>query len=230
MRIRSADGRIVGAGFLVGERHILTCAHVISQALGLPDHLLDLPQGAVSLDYPLVAPHILLEALVGQWESRRYPMDVGTLPAWNCPATRQREQRSCVSQELRMCGTMTSVCSAFPQATMIACSLPRYHGIPLTHWSRAELTRHVAATPGLPEISSRTIGRWLTAEQIRPWRFHSWQHIQEPETFLQRARPVLWLYEHALSLLQEGIWRSCAARGACRHCLAACKASGYCLR
>jgi len=61
----------------------------------------------------------------------------------------------------------------------------------------------------LPEISPRTIGRWLSAEQIRPWRFHSWQHIQEPETFLQRARPVLRLYEHAQSLLQEGVWVVC---------------------
>ena len=95
------------------------------------------------------------------------------------------------------------------QVTALACSLPRSHGIPLTHWSRAELARQVAATPSLPEISPRTIGRWLTAEQIRPWRYHSWQHIQEPETFLQRARPVLRLYEHAQSLLQEGIWVVC---------------------
>jgi len=35
-------------------------------------------------------------------------------------------------------------------------------------------------------------------------------HIQEPEKFLQRARPVLRLYEHALSLLQEGTWVICA--------------------
>jgi len=62
----------------------------------------------------------------------------------------------------------------------------------------------------LPTISARTIGRWLTAEQIRPWRFHSWQHIQEPEEFLQRARPVLHLYEHATALLREGIWVVCA--------------------
>src|SRR5437667_11463341 len=34
-------------------------------------------------------------------------------------------------------------------------------------------------------------------------------HIQEPETFLQRARPVLRLYEHAQSLLQDGIWVVC---------------------
>jgi len=67
----------------------------------------------------------------------------------------------------------------------------------------------VAATSGLPVISPRSIGRWLSAEQIHPWRFHSWQHIQEPETFLQRARPVLRLYEHAMALLQDGTWVVC---------------------
>ena len=53
------------------------------------------------------------------------------------------------------------------------------------------------------------MGRWLTTEQIHPWRYHSWQHIQEPETFLQRARPVLRLYEHAVALLEQGIWVVC---------------------
>jgi transposase len=95
------------------------------------------------------------------------------------------------------------------QVTALACSLPHAHGIPLSHWSRAELARQVTATPGLPTISARSIGRWLSAEQIRPWRFHSWQHIQDQEMFLQRARPVLRLYEHAQFLLQEGTWVVC---------------------
>ena len=86
------------------------------------------------------------------------------------------------------------------QVTALACSLPRSHGVPLAHWSRAALARYMAATPGLPPISASTIGRWLVAEQIRPWRFHSWQHIQKPEEFLERARPVLPLYEQATSL------------------------------
>jgi len=81
--------------------------------------------------------------------------------------------------------------------------------MPLAHWSRAELARHVVTVPTLPPISARTIGRWLTAEQIRPWRFHSWQHIQNPETFLERACPVLRLYEQATSLLEQGIWVVC---------------------
>ena len=96
------------------------------------------------------------------------------------------------------------------QVTALACSLPRSSGVPLAHWSRAELARHAATVPTLPTIQARTIGRWLTAEQVRPWRFHSWQHIQNPETFLERARPVLHLYEHATDLLKQGIWVICA--------------------
>jgi transposase len=96
------------------------------------------------------------------------------------------------------------------QVTALACSLPRSHGVPLAHWSRAELARYMATIPTTPPISAKTIGRWLTAEQIRPWRFHSWQHIQDPETFLSRARPVLQLYEQATSLLEQGIWVVCA--------------------
>ena len=96
------------------------------------------------------------------------------------------------------------------QVTALACSLPRASGVPLAHWSRAELARQVTTVPTLPTISARTIGRPLPAEQIRPWRFHSWQHIQDPEAFLERARPVLQLYEHARALLEQGIWVVCA--------------------
>ncbi len=67
VRIRTTDGHVVGAGFLVGERHILTCAHVVSQALGLPDHPPDPPQEVVSLDFPLIPPRTLLTANVIQW-------------------------------------------------------------------------------------------------------------------------------------------------------------------
>jgi hypothetical protein len=94
--------------------------------------------------------------------------------------------------------------------TALACSLPRSHGVPLAHWSRAELARYVAATPFLPDISASTLGRWLEAEQIRPWRYHPWQHIQDAEAFrISRARPVLHLYEHATALLEQGIWVVC---------------------
>lgn len=95
------------------------------------------------------------------------------------------------------------------QVTALACSLPRSHGLPLSRWSQAEIAHYAACIPDGPKISPRTVGRWLSAEQIHPWRYHSWQHIQDPETFLQRARPVLRLYEQAQSLLQEGTWVVC---------------------
>jgi hypothetical protein len=96
------------------------------------------------------------------------------------------------------------------QATAIACSLPRTQAVPLARWSRAELARRVAATPELPRVSPSTVGRWLQAEQIRPWRFRLWQHIQNPAAFLERARPVLQLYARATALLQTGTWVVCA--------------------
>jgi transposase len=92
------------------------------------------------------------------------------------------------------------------QVTAIACSLPKQSQVPLSRWSRAELARRVAQAPTLPRISASTIGRWLKAERIRPWRYHAWQHIHDPQTFLQRARPVLQAYGQARALLRVGTW------------------------
>ncbi len=71
VRIRTADGRIVGAGFLVGERQVLTCAHVVAAALGLADDTPEKPQAVVSLDLPRVAPRQLLTARVVLWRPPR---------------------------------------------------------------------------------------------------------------------------------------------------------------
>jgi len=68
------------------------------------------------------------------------------------------------------------------------------------------LARRVVQAPTLPAISASTVGRWLKAEHIRPWRYHSWQHIHEPVAFLQRARPVLQAYAQARALLRAGTW------------------------
>ena len=68
VRIRTASGRVVGAGFLVGERQVLTCAHVVAQAFGITANTLDPPQGKVYLDFPLVAPEQRVTALVTAWQ------------------------------------------------------------------------------------------------------------------------------------------------------------------
>jgi type II secretory pathway predicted ATPase ExeA len=68
VRIRTKDGGVAGAGFLVGERHVLTCAHVVAQALDLPKDAIDQPSSTVSLDFPLLASHTLLTAEVVCWD------------------------------------------------------------------------------------------------------------------------------------------------------------------
>jgi hypothetical protein len=87
--------------------------------------------------------------------------------------------------------------------------LPRQTGIPLARWSRTELARRVASSLPQPAPSASTVGRWLKAERIRPWRYHGGPHIHDPKQFLQRARPVLQVYARALGLLRKGTWSVC---------------------
>ena len=68
VRILDVGGAIAGAGFLVSEEHVLTCAHVVARALGLPDDTLKAPQVGVGLDFPLVAPEHVLTAHVILWQ------------------------------------------------------------------------------------------------------------------------------------------------------------------
>lgn len=67
VRIRAADGYVVGAGFFIGERRVLTCAHVIAQALHLDDDSSAPPLSTIVLDFPLLAPRLRLAARVILW-------------------------------------------------------------------------------------------------------------------------------------------------------------------
>ncbi|MCP4544661.1 MAG: tetratricopeptide repeat protein [Chloroflexi bacterium] len=74
VRIRAAQpeepvlpGNVVGAGFLMTGRHVLTCAHVVSSALGLAPDMPNPPQVDLHLDFPLLAPESILIARVSHW-------------------------------------------------------------------------------------------------------------------------------------------------------------------
>jgi hypothetical protein len=54
VRVRKHDGEPVGAGLLVADRLVLTCAHVINQALGLADDSQAQPHETVCLDFPFL--------------------------------------------------------------------------------------------------------------------------------------------------------------------------------
>ena len=96
------------------------------------------------------------------------------------------------------------------QATALACHRPEEKGVLLARWSYAEIARQLIALGLVVYIATSTVGRWLAAEKIRPWRYHNWQHVVDPKAFLERARPVLELYEHAKEWLKEGVWIVCA--------------------
>jgi transposase len=80
----------------------------------------------------------------------------------------------------------------------------------LARWSNGEIARRSIELGAVARIAASTVGRWLASEKLRPWRYHSWQRILDPEAFLERARPVLRLYERARELLAKGVWVVCA--------------------
>ena len=95
------------------------------------------------------------------------------------------------------------------QATALACSLPQEKGRALSRWSLAEIAAQLVTLQVVVGVARSTLWRWLRADQLKPWRYHNWQHVLDPQAFLERARPVLRLYEQAKALLLEGIWVLC---------------------
>ncbi len=69
VRIKTADNILVGAGFLVTGRHLLTCAHVVHAAL--EQSLLESPGEPVRFDFPFVAPEQTMTAQVMFWKPRQ---------------------------------------------------------------------------------------------------------------------------------------------------------------
>lgn len=94
------------------------------------------------------------------------------------------------------------------QATALACSLPAEQDVPVARWSYAELAAKLVALQVVVSVAVSTVWRWLQAERLKPWRYHFWQHVKDPD-FLARAEPVLRLYEQAKQLLTQGIWVVC---------------------
>ncbi|MEU1213392.1 trypsin-like peptidase domain-containing protein [Streptomyces sp. NPDC005790] len=67
VRVRSGDGAIVGAGFLVAWDMVLTCAHVVSDALEQPRDSLIEAGAVVGLDLPFAVGHPRGTAEVVHW-------------------------------------------------------------------------------------------------------------------------------------------------------------------
>jgi formylglycine-generating enzyme required for sulfatase activity len=68
VRIYSKSGKVIGAGFLVSSKYILTCAHVVTDALGISRTTQEQPDGVMNLDFPLLAAKQLFAAKVIFWQ------------------------------------------------------------------------------------------------------------------------------------------------------------------
>ena len=68
VRIWSVGGSIVGVGFLVDDRKVLTCAHVVASALGIPDDTPERPADKLQVDFSLISPGEMLTASVIFWQ------------------------------------------------------------------------------------------------------------------------------------------------------------------
>ncbi|CAM5582698.1 hypothetical protein SALBM311S_05659 [Streptomyces alboniger] len=77
VRVRSAGGEVVGAGFLVSADVVCTCAHVVASALGMSNNSEEAPGEAVDLDFPLLEGRPRARADVVSW--RHGGLDVALL-------------------------------------------------------------------------------------------------------------------------------------------------------
>jgi hypothetical protein len=102
VRILAENGQVVGAGFLVSERRVLTCAHVVAQALGVHDDVAESPQAAISLDLPLVAPGQCLAARVVLWQPAQPDGrgDIAGLELQDAPPTDAKPARLMTAEDL----------------------------------------------------------------------------------------------------------------------------------
>jgi transposase len=77
----------------------------------------------------------------------------------------------------------------------LACELPAQTGVPLARWSHTELAAEAVGRGVVESISPSTVGRWLRADAIRPWRVRSWIFPRDPD-FAVKAGRALDLYDH----------------------------------
>lgn len=131
--------------------------------------------------------------------AQRLGCSVNTVKRW-----RQRWQTTDVLYDAPRAGTQhTFTPLQRVQVVALACSAPRQYGKPWQRWSGEKLAQVAVEQQIVEAISPSTIRRWLRADKIKPWRYHSWQHSTDPQ-FVEKAVPVLDLYAQAPALQAHG--------------------------
>jgi transposase len=131
--------------------------------------------------------------------ARRLGCSVATVKRW-----RRRWQETDSLRDAPRAGTKrTFTPLQRARVVALACSAPRQYGKPWQRWSGEKLARVAIEQQIVESIAPSTIRTWLRHDQIKPWRYHSWQHSTDPQ-FVPKAVPVLDLYERAPILQTQG--------------------------
>jgi hypothetical protein len=117
---------------------------------------------------------------------------------------RQRWQQTDRVWDAPRAGTRRTF-TALQRAQMIALAwrAPRAHGKPWPRGSGEKLAQVAIEQHIVAHIAPGTIRAWLRQDKIKPWRYHSWQRSTDPHC-VDKASPVLDLYEHAQALAAQG--------------------------
>lgn len=141
------------------------------------------------------------------WTDAQVASSIGCSPA----LVRKWRKRWCKSRSLkeapRSGRPRTFLPTVRSQVTAIACTQPAAD-VPLARWSCGDIAAQLVALGIVVSIATSTVWRWLKAERIKPWRYHSWMHSQA-ENFVALAAPVLQLYAQAAFLIKAGFWVVC---------------------
>jgi transposase len=131
--------------------------------------------------------------------AQRVGCSMSTVRRWRC-----RWQETARLQDAPRAGTRRTFAPLQrTRVVALACSAPRQYGKPWQRWSGEKLARVASEQQIVERIAPSTIRTWLRQDKIKPWRYHSWQHSTDPQ-FVEKAVPVLDLYEHAPRLQAHG--------------------------
>lgn len=86
----------------------------------------------------------------------------------------------------------------------LACCEPAGIGLHMTHWSTRSLAQAARLLGIAPTLSHSTVALILRDAELQPHRSRYWKTPVPDDTFVTLAAKVLWCYEHAHALAQQG--------------------------
>jgi hypothetical protein len=179
VRIYSNSDRdkVIGAGFLVSDKYILTCTHVVAIALGISPGTSEMPADTVELDFPQIGSKQKLKAKVFFWlpissDSRHSQEDIAVLKLENPCPDQAKSLELLPSENL---WNHEFVAFGFPRGTHGVWTVGVLQGANAKGWVQIEvksensyrLEEGFSGTPVWDENLQRVVGMAVAAEKHR---------------------------------------------------------------